>query len=160
MGVSMGLLRADPDGFEVGENDGGLKVVPGSHLFRDPKQCRGGITDEDFASGWLQGKHHPISGGTLAIQSLSLPPGSLVSAVAHLAHAVSKRAADRTTRFGSLWSYRVYDPDAAKEFLPTNEVSVGSGGHGIPPSLQHGAATGFLPERIAKLIPPAFSGIR
>ena len=135
-------------------------MVPGSHLFRDPKRCRGGITDEEFASGWLRGKCHPISGDPLEIQSLSLPPGSLVSAVAHLAHAVSKRAMDRTTRFGSLWSYRVYDSDAAKDFLPTNEVSVGSGGHGIPPSLQHAAATGNLPKRIAKLIPPAVSGIR
>jgi hypothetical protein len=26
------MLSADPDGFEAGEEDGGLKLVPGSHL--------------------------------------------------------------------------------------------------------------------------------
>lgn len=145
---------ADPDGFVAGDSDGGLKVVPGSHLFRDPDHCRGGVADAEFAVGWMQGKSHPVTGNSLEIKALSLPPGSLVSVVAHLAHGVSSRAVDGTTRFGSLWSYRVYDPLARKNFLPSNNVSVGAGGHGIPPSLQHAAVDGHLPERIAQLIPP------
>ena len=145
---------ADPDGFIAGDSDGGLKVVPGSHLYRDPAHCRGGIADAEFASGWLHGKSHPVTGQPLEILALSLPPGSLVSVVAHLAHGVSSRAVNGTSRFGSLWSYRVYDPCAEESFLPTNAVSVGSGGHGIPPSLQRAAASGQTPERIAQLIPP------
>jgi hypothetical protein len=148
------MLSADPDGFEAGEEDGGLKLVPGSHLFRDPARCRGGVTDAEFAAGWMKGKRHPITGEPLTIKALSLPPGSLVSVVAHLAHGVSPRAAGGTSRYGSLWSYRVYDPDAEERFVPTNAVSVGAGGHGIPPSLQHAAVRGDLPERIAQLVPP------
>ena len=76
----------------------------------------------------MRGKCHPVTGAPLEILALSLPPGSLVSAVAHLAHGVSPRAerSGATTRYGSLWSYRVYEPDAKECFLPTNAVSVGA----------------------------------
>ncbi len=144
---------ADPDGFVAGDSDGGLKLVAGSHLFRDPDRCRGGVADADFAEGWMQSKCHPVTGNPLEIQALSLPAGSLVSVVAHLAHGVSPRTVDGT-RFGSLWSYRIYDPLAREQFLPSNNVSVGAGGHGIPPFLQRAALNGHLPERIAGLIPP------
>lgn len=48
----------------------------------------------------------------------------------------------------------MYNADTEPQFLPTNAVSVGSGGHGIPPSLQHAAENGHLPARIAQLVPP------
>ena len=147
---------ADPDGFVAGDSDGGLKVVAGSHLFRDPDHCRGGVTDAEFAAGWMQTKVHPVTGNPLEINALSLPAGSLVSVVAHLAHGVSPRTIDKT-RFGSLWSYRIYDPLARENFLPSNNVSVGAGGHGIPPWLQSAALNGHLPDRIAELIPPPIS---
>ena len=103
----------------------------------------------------MKGKRHPISGEMLRIERLALPPGSVVSVCAHLAHGVSSRAdagagATSTPRYGSLWSYRLLDP----AHPPTNEVSVGGGGHGIPPSLQLAAERGVLPERCAALIPP------
>ena len=144
-----------PDGFSSAEGEGGLKICRGSHLYRDPSNCRGGLTDESFEEGWMKGKRHPISGEMLAIERLALPPGSVVSVCAHLAHGVSSRTdpgagATSTPRYGSLWSYRLLDP----AHPPTNEVPVGGGGHGIPPSLQLAAESGVLPERCAALIPP------
>ena len=80
-----------PDGFSAAEGEGGLKICAGSHLYRDPSNCRGGLTDESFEEGWMKGKRHPISGEMLRIERLALPPGSVVSVCAHLAHGVSSR---------------------------------------------------------------------
>lgn len=46
-----------PEGFQS-SNDGGLKFIAGSHLWRDPVGLRG-ATDEDLEQGWMKGKHHP-----------------------------------------------------------------------------------------------------
>ena len=47
-------------GFQRRWPDGGLKVIPGSHLFRDPTGCR---ADNDLAirAGWLVDKRNPAS---------------------------------------------------------------------------------------------------
>ena len=39
------------------QSDGGLKAVPGSHLFRDPKLSA--HSDDALREGWLAGKIHP-----------------------------------------------------------------------------------------------------
>ena len=84
-----------PDGFGA-HNDGGLKVVPGAHLYRsrdladsEPTapayeySCVPGEPDDaDFSGSWLKDKLHPITGEPLKIQKLELPPGSMVSNLA------------------------------------------------------------------------------
>ena len=41
------------------QSDGGLKAVPGSHLFRDPKLSA--HSDDALREGWLAGKIHPLT---------------------------------------------------------------------------------------------------
>ena len=93
-----------PEGFGAGK-DGGLRVVPGGHLYRQarlepnsdecastpsltPHPVTAGVCrppedwtqdDEVFAAEWLAGKTHPITGQPLEIVELELPPGSIVS---------------------------------------------------------------------------------
>ena len=45
------LTLCYPQGFEA-EDDGGLKIIRGSHLFRDPGGCWAD-TDENIKQGWL-----------------------------------------------------------------------------------------------------------
>ena len=45
-------------------DDGGLKVVPGSHLYRDA-EIRA-ESDAELAQGWMAGKVHPVSGQPLS----------------------------------------------------------------------------------------------
>ena len=111
-----------PDGFK-GRNDGGLKVVPGAHLFRSQALTDSAIPyarqavppgDEDDAElerTWLAGKRHPITGDPLRIEHLELPPGSMVTALTHIPHAVSPRPPGSGTRHCALFSYREPDPD-------------------------------------------------
>ena len=40
-------------------DDGGLKVVPGSHLFREQFH---GLSDRELRDGWLAGRRHPTTG--------------------------------------------------------------------------------------------------
>ena len=89
-------------GFDA--DDGGLKAVPGSHLYRD-----GGIhgsSDEELREGWLAGKTHPETGEPLQIQALSVPPGTVVLMWTHAAHAVSPRKQDSDTRWTVVYAYR------------------------------------------------------
>ena len=90
------------NGFE--EDDGGLKAVPGSHLFREG-HIRG-QTDEDLRKGWLVGKIHPETGERLKIQPLSVPTGTVVLMWTHAAHAVSPRKQDSDTRWTVVYAYR------------------------------------------------------
>ena len=85
-------------------NDGGLKVVPGSHLFRDP--AIGAASDEDLRSGWLAGKTHPVTGKPLSIHALSAPPGSVILMWTHAAHGVTPRLPDSDTRWTVVYAYR------------------------------------------------------
>ena len=83
------------NGFEV--DDGGLKAVPGSHLYRDGR-IHGG-TDEALREGWLAGKTHLATGKPLEIQALSVPPGTVILMWTHAAHAVTPRKQDSDTRW-------------------------------------------------------------
>ena len=144
-----------PDGFEGTGDDGGLKIVEGSHLFRDPainrlKPGRGGtpgleVDDDEFTRRWIAGKNHPMTGQPLCVTRLSLPPGSIVAAFAHLAHGISPRSLAMPPRGASLWCYQRaseragWDPSA-------------SGGANIPPALQGAAQRGELPSTLAQLV--------
>jgi hypothetical protein len=87
-----------------GADDGGLKVVPGSHLFRDSRV--NSSTDADLEATWLAGKRHPISGEPLRMERLSAAPGSVVLMWTHALHGVTARAADSDTRWTVVYAYR------------------------------------------------------
>lgn len=65
--------------------NGNLKVVKGSHLFRDP--AAGAPNDDDLESGWLidpitgETKLHPLTGEPLVIEELECPRGSVPAPV-------------------------------------------------------------------------------
>lgn len=90
------------NGFEA--DDGGLKVVPGSHLFREA-----GIraaSDDELRQGWMAGKCHPRMGEPLRIEALSAPPGTVVLMWTHALHAVTARRAGSPTRWTVVYAYR------------------------------------------------------
>ena len=64
------------NGFKA--NDGGLKVVRGSHLYRDPKI--NAENDAELEKGWMAGKTHPQTGRPLTIEGLDAPAGSVGTA--------------------------------------------------------------------------------
>eukprot|EP01052_Picozoa_sp_SAG31_P011122 SAG31_NODE_623_length_13492_cov_62.118196_8_plen_180_part_00 len=69
-----------------------INVIPGSHLYRDPDNCRGSL-HSDGIHKWMDGKTHPVTGQPLREVCLPLPPGSIVCINSHGAHAVSPTAA-------------------------------------------------------------------
>lgn len=85
-------------------NDGNLKVVPGSHLYRDAElQAQ---TDADLQAGWLAGKQHPLTGEPFEIVPLSAPPATVVLMWTHAAHAVNPRQPNSPTRWAVVYAYR------------------------------------------------------
>jgi hypothetical protein len=88
-------------------DDGGLKAVPGSHHYRDPKiEAQSGENDEPLRAGWLAGKTHPLTGQPLAIESLTAPEGSVVLMHTHAAHAVTPRKPSSPMRWCVVYAYR------------------------------------------------------
>ncbi len=90
------------NGFVLG--DGALKVVRGSHLYRDE-----GIraeSDEELRTAWIIDKVHPATGRPLEIEELAAPEGSVVLMWTHAAHAVSPRRAGSDTRWAVVYAYR------------------------------------------------------
>jgi hypothetical protein len=90
------------NGFDA--HDGGLKVVPGSHLFRDSTIVAD--TDEDLRRSWLEGKRHPGTGEPLRIENLNAPPATVVLMWTHALHAVTPRAPSSPTRWAVVYAYR------------------------------------------------------
>jgi hypothetical protein len=86
------------------EDDGGLKVVPGSHLFREA--AIEASTDGELMDVWLRGKAHPRTGEPLAIEHLSAPEGSVVLMWTHALHGVTARKPDSGTRWTVVYAYR------------------------------------------------------
>ena len=126
-----------------------------------------------MAEGWLSDHSlHPATDEPMATKTLSLPPGSLVAAFAHLAHGetatrarnplrkaevaaalcagVCPVAAGASTRYGSLWNYRTR--------VPEGEAGYDSSSANIPPSFRSKAAEGGLPHRLAELVRGVESG--
>lgn len=101
---SLGFLRIFfyVNGFEL--NNGNLKAVPGSHLYRDEQI--NAETDADLQAGWLAGKTHPLTGEPLQIEALAIPPASVVLMWTHAAHAVNPRLPDSPTRWAVVYAYR------------------------------------------------------
>ncbi len=85
-------------------DDGGLKVVPGSHLYRDATIRA--QTDGELRDGWLAGKAHPQTGQALAIEELTVPEGTVVLMWTHAVHGVNPRQAGSATRWAVVYAYR------------------------------------------------------
>jgi hypothetical protein len=90
------------NGFEP--EDGGLKAVPGSHLFRDSKVLA--ETDEELERTWLEGKRHPLTGEPLRIERLSAPPATVILMWTHALHGVTPRKPSSPTRWAVVYAYR------------------------------------------------------
>ena len=90
------------NGFKIG--DGGLKVVSGSHLFRDSNVAA--VSDQDLKDGWLVDKSHPKTGDPLSIEEVSAVEGSVILMWTHAAHAVSPRKKGSETRWTVVYAYR------------------------------------------------------
>jgi hypothetical protein len=90
------------NGFEP--TDGGLKVVPGSHLFRD--RLDRAETDESVEAGWLHGKVHPATGASLKVEALSVPSGTVIAMWTFAAHGVNPRLPNSDTRWCVVYAYR------------------------------------------------------
>ena len=138
------LTLCYPQGFEAGE-DGGLKIIRGSHLFRDPKGCRA-ATDEAMGQGWLQGRMHPVTCEPLQMEHLSLPAGSIVCCLSHAAHGVAPKAPGKRTRWSSLHCYKKVD-DATGFAQPP---------HSVPPVWAMKAQRGELPAVLIELLRPSY----
>ena len=85
-------------------DDGGLRVVPGSHLFRE--NLRNVSSDQELREGWLKGRRHPMTGDALEIQELSVPPGTVIVMWTFAAHAVNPRQPGSDVRQCVVYAYR------------------------------------------------------
>lgn len=101
---SLGFIRIFfyINGFQPG--DGNLKVVPGSHLFRDP--AIDAQSNEELATRWLAGKSHPLTGEPLHVVDLTAPPATVALMWTHAAHAVTPRREASSTRWCVVYAYR------------------------------------------------------
>lgn len=101
---SLGFIRIFLyiSGLELG--DGNLKVVPGSHLYRD--RDIEANRDEELLAGWMAGKSHPLTGAPLQIEDLSAPPATVALMWTHAAHAVTPRRPGSDTRWAVVYAYR------------------------------------------------------
>ncbi len=101
---SLGFIRIFfyVNGFEKG--NGNLKVVPGSHLFRD--RHIDAHSDAELVEEWVAGKTHPLTGEPLQIVDLTAPPATVALMWTHAAHAVHPRQAASTTRWSVVYAYR------------------------------------------------------
>ncbi|HMN29449.1 MAG TPA: hypothetical protein PKE45_14965 [Caldilineaceae bacterium] len=88
-------------GFALG--DANLKVVPGSHLYRD--RDIGAVTDEELMATWMAGKRHPQTGEPFQIEQLVAPPATVALMWTHAAHAVNPRTST-STRWCVVYAYR------------------------------------------------------
>ncbi len=113
----------DPD-------DGGLKAVPGSHLYRDARIHA--ASDATLQENWLEGKTHPETGEPLEIEALSAPPGTVALMWTHAAHAVSPRKEDSNTRWCVVYAYRnPGKPSGARWITPEFEQKPIPGAEGL-----------------------------
>ena len=138
------LTLCYPQGFDSGE-DGGLKIIRGSHLFRDPNGCRS-PNDEEMENGWLKERVNPVTSEPLRIEHLSLPPGSVACCLSHAAHAVSPKSADKSTRWCSLYCYKKADDQTGHVQPPS----------AIPPVWAMKAQRGELPDTLTDLLRHSF----
>lgn len=85
-------------------DDAALKVVPGSHHFRDALGTR--KTDRELESEWLPGKVHLKTRKPLYVEKLQVPERSVVLMWTHTIHGVSSGNDDCGMRWAVVYGYR------------------------------------------------------
>ena len=111
-------------------DDGGLKVVPGSHHFR----IRGfqADSDEELKAEWLTDKVHPTTREPLSIQQLTVPAGTVIVLWTHAAHGVNPRPEGSDTRWTVVYAYRnPGKPSRARWITPGFEQKSIQGAEGL-----------------------------
>ena len=91
------------NGFEP--DDGGLKAVPGSHLYRRIG-IRSSVDDREMWEAWGADRTHPETGDPMKVENLSAPPGTVALMWTHALHAVTPRKASSDTRWCVVYAYR------------------------------------------------------
>lgn len=86
-------------------DDGGLKAVPGSHLYRRVG-IRASVDDEDMWSAWGDDRTHPATGAPMQVENLTAPPGTVAIMWTHALHGVTPRQAESDTRWCCVYAYR------------------------------------------------------
>ena len=86
-------------------DDGGLKAVPGSHLFRRIGM-RSSVDDEDMWSAWGDDRTHTATGEEMTVENLTAPPGTVALMWTHALHGVTPRQAGSETRWCVVYAYR------------------------------------------------------
>jgi len=100
-----------PSGFAA-HDDGGLGVVPGSHLFgRETlfEEDDAHQTDAELEAGWLQRRTHPATGEPLRIERRAFPAGTMASILTRTLHGVAPKPRGET-RWAALFAYASVDP--------------------------------------------------
>jgi hypothetical protein len=114
------------------KDDGGLKVICGSHLLRDHKLH--GPADDDVRESWMRGKTNPNTGEEFAIEGLDAPAGSVVVMWTHAAHAVTPRQPGSDTRWCVVYAYRNPGRSSAARWITEQfEQSPPSGAEALLP---------------------------
>ena len=114
----------------LAEDDGGLKVVRGSHHYRDAGIS--GASDAELESGWMAGKRHASTGQPLRIEGLSAPAGTVVLMWTHAAHGVTPCKPESGMRWCVVYAYRnPGEPSAARWLSAGFEKSGIAGTEGL-----------------------------
>jgi hypothetical protein len=96
-------------------DDGGLRVAPGTHLYREGALSY--ATDEEFHAGWLDRRPHPATGQPIPLLTLDAPAGTVALMWTHAAHAVTPRKADSTMRWAIVYAYRNPGASSSSRFI-------------------------------------------
>ena len=84
---------------------GGLKAVPGSHLYRRIG-IRSSVDDDDMWSAWGEDRTHPRTGEQMQVETLTAPPGTVALMWTHALHGVTPRQPNSDTRWCVVYAYR------------------------------------------------------
>eukprot|EP01052_Picozoa_sp_SAG31_P025434 SAG31_NODE_2229_length_6145_cov_2.651009_1_plen_502_part_00 len=91
-----------------------LCVLRGGHLLRDFSIGDGdsrlgaqmGDANANLERGWMRDKMHPLLNTPLVIETLVLPPGSIVCGLSHAPHRVAPSATGAQTRWCCIFAYK------------------------------------------------------
>jgi hypothetical protein len=86
-------------------DDGGLKAVPGSHLYRRVG-IRSGVDDDEMWAAWGEDRTHPETGKEMRVENLTAPPGTVAVMWTHALHGVTPRRPESDTRWCVVYAYR------------------------------------------------------
>lgn len=86
-------------------DDGGLKAVPGSHLYRRVG-IRSSVDDQEMWEKWGAERTHPKTGEPMEVENLTAPAGTVALMWTHALHGVTPRRPDSDTRWCVVYAFR------------------------------------------------------